>query len=129
MPTFSLRRAVTTVALLAVSVGSVVATLPEPASASPPPFAPRGFSPAGPYRVPDRGDGTGGVPAARVGAGQTLVLHTDPAYHPHAYAVAYNVTAVSPTQATHLTVWPASQPKPATSSINVRAGETRANMV
>lgn len=129
------RRALTAFAVALLSVGTITAALPEHAGASPPPsphsapFAAGGFSAAGPYRVLDTRNGTGGVPAARVGPGQTLVLHTDPAYHPHATAVAYNVTAVNPSQQTHLTVYPASQPKPTSSSINVRAGETRANMV
>lgn len=45
-----------------------------------------------------------------------------------ATAAVVNVTAVDPTADTHLTVWPGGQPRPATSTLNVAAGRTRANL-
>lgn len=53
--------------------------------------------------------GVGGVPAVGVSA------------------VVVNLTGVSPTVDTHLTMYPASFPLPASSNLNLRAGETRAN--
>jgi hypothetical protein len=46
-----------------------------------------------------------------------------------ARAVALNVTAVSPTASTYLTVWPAGGTPPDTSSLNVNQGQTRPNAV
>ena len=46
-----------------------------------------------------------------------------------AAAVALNLTATGPTTDTHLTIWPTSRDQPTASSLNVRAGETRANLV
>lgn len=46
-----------------------------------------------------------------------------------ATSVVLNLTAVNPTLATHLTVWPSGQAKPLVSNINVAGGETRANLV
>jgi hypothetical protein len=43
--------------------------------------------------------------------------------------VVFNATAVSPTSATYLTVWPAGIAKPDNSNLNVVAGETRPNLV
>lgn len=44
-------------------------------------------------------------------------------------AVAVNLTAVGPTAATHITAWPSGFPRPATSNLNLPAGDTRANLV
>ena len=55
--------------------------------------------------------GRGGVPAAGAGA------------------VALNVTATGPTAASFLTVYPAGATRPASSNLNVLAGQTVANMV
>ena len=44
-------------------------------------------------------------------------------------AVVVNLTAVDATQDTHLTVWASGGPKPTSSSINLPAGDTRANLV
>jgi hypothetical protein len=40
-----------------------------------------------------------------------------------ASAVALNITAVDPTRAGFLTVWPSTEPRPQTSSVNVAAGD------
>jgi hypothetical protein len=44
-------------------------------------------------------------------------------------AVVLNVTAVGPSAASHLTVWRAGDPQPATSNVNVAPGRTVANAV
>ena len=46
-----------------------------------------------------------------------------------ASAVVVNVTAVEPTAATYLSLFPTGQPRPATSSLNAPAGSTVANLV
>jgi hypothetical protein len=43
-------------------------------------------------------------------------------------ALLINITAVDPTEPTFITAYAAGQPRPFTSSLNVRAGETRANL-
>jgi serine protease len=55
--------------------------------------------------------GVGGVPASGVSA------------------VLLNVTAVAPTAATYLTVWPAGESMPLASSLNASAGQIVANSV
>ncbi|HEU0131786.1 MAG TPA: MBG domain-containing protein [Mycobacteriales bacterium] len=55
--------------------------------------------------------GRGGVPATGAGA------------------VVLNVTAVAPTTASYLTVWPADAPRPNASNLNPRAGVTAPNLV
>lgn len=65
------------------------------------------------------------------GSGETRSLQVAgvagvPAFAP---VVALNVTAVTPSEATHVTVWPTGQAKPATSSLNVPRGDIRANLV
>lgn len=44
-------------------------------------------------------------------------------------AVALNVTAVTPTSASHITVWPAGSSRPNASNLNFAAGRTTPNMV
>ena len=44
-------------------------------------------------------------------------------------AVVLNVTAVGPTKASHLTVWPSGTARPATSNLNFVPGQTVANRV
>ncbi|GAA5006159.1 right-handed parallel beta-helix repeat-containing protein [Kitasatospora paranensis] len=44
-------------------------------------------------------------------------------------AMVLNITAVDATTDTYLTVWPSRQPRPTTSSLNVRAGKPVANLV
>ncbi|MEJ8642990.1 PKD domain-containing protein [Streptomyces sp. MS1.HAVA.3] len=46
-----------------------------------------------------------------------------------AQAVVLNVTVTGATEDTHLSVWPAGQPRPTTSNVNVRAGGTSSNTV
>ncbi len=98
-----------------------------------PPAPPGGFGsfqPAGPHRIVDTRDGTGG-PAAPLGPGETRALSVDgwPGLPPNGVkAVAVNVTAVSPSADTHLTLWPHGAAMPTTSTTNPAAGETVATM-
>jgi hypothetical protein len=92
------------------------------------------FHPVTPSRLLDTRDGTGvaGAAVAPVGPGQTIDLTVTgrggvPASN--VSAVVVNVTGVGPTAGTHLTVWPARFPKPQTSNLNLRPGETRANLM
>jgi endonuclease YncB( thermonuclease family) len=77
-----------------------------------------------PQRVMDTRLGQGG---ATFSSGEVRNLATGaPA---NATAVALNVTVTNPTQPGYLTVFPAGQGVPATSSLNFEPGETVANMV
>lgn len=86
--------------------------------------------PIAPQRLMDTRDGTGGtsgpirqVPVALgvTGVGGVPVAGVS--------AVLVNVTAVAPTSATYLTVWPAGEAMPLASSLNASAGQTVANSV
>ena len=89
------------------------------------------FNPVGPERLMDTRDGTGGV-TGPVGAGQTVSLPVTggasgiPA---GVTAVVMNVTAVGPTTAGHLIVYPDGTAAPDTSSLNFPAGTTIPNLV
>ncbi|MCX7619481.1 MAG: S8 family serine peptidase, partial [Acidimicrobiales bacterium] len=90
------------------------------------------FHPLTPRRLLDTRDGTGvaGGASAPIGPNSSIDLAVNgiggvPA--DGVTAVVLNVTAVGASAGTHLTVWPARFPKPETSNLNVRAGETRAN--
>jgi hypothetical protein len=76
-------------------------------------------------RVLDTRDGTG-VAAGRLAAGQVLHL-SGPAVPAGAYARFVNVTVTEPEAAGFVTVWPCSASVPGTSTVNFRAGDTRAN--
>jgi hypothetical protein len=87
------------------------------------------LNPLAPARLADSRSGLG-VPAGRVGAGATVSLDVTgvggiPATG--ASAVVVNVTAVGATASTHLTLWASGGSKPATSNVNVAAGQVVAN--
>ena len=44
-------------------------------------------------------------------------------------AVVMNVTSVAPSAGTYVTVWPAGEPRPTASNLNIPPGDTRANLV
>jgi hypothetical protein len=44
-------------------------------------------------------------------------------------AVVLNVTGTDPTDGTYLTAWPAGQPEPTASNLNLGPGQTAANLV
>ncbi|MCX7621945.1 MAG: fibronectin type III domain-containing protein, partial [Acidimicrobiales bacterium] len=84
-----------------------------------------------PRRVLDTRVGLGG-PSSKLGPGQqrqVLVVGTGGVPPSGVNAVVINVTATGPTAPSHLTVWPFGWPMPVASSLNVSAGETRANLV
>ena len=85
------------------------------------------FTPITPVRALDtRGPDEQGP---KVGPGSTTPLDLSSIVPAGATAVSLNVTAVGPTVATYLTVWPAGASKPGTSNVNVVAGQTRPNAV
>jgi alpha-tubulin suppressor-like RCC1 family protein len=94
------------------------------------PAANQGYLAVSPARFWDTRVGPG--PTGQVGPGQSRdVQLTGSAGVPAsgATAVAVNVTAVTPTAGTFVTVWPAGEPKPLASNINLPAGDTRPNLV
>jgi peptidoglycan hydrolase-like protein with peptidoglycan-binding domain len=89
-----------------------------------------GFHPLQPSRVLDTRDGTGG-PAGALAGGvrRDLVLGGAGGVPGGAVAVALNVTAVNPSAAGFLTVWPAGAAQPLASNLNVVPGQTVPNVV
>jgi hypothetical protein len=84
-----------------------------------------------PKRLLDSRDGTGGHHTPW-GPGQTrglTVAGTGTTVPAGATAVVLNVTAVNPEAGTHLTIWPAGQPMPVASNLNVPVGAVRPNLV
>ncbi|MEZ5209163.1 MAG: hypothetical protein R2690_19840 [Acidimicrobiales bacterium] len=77
-----------------------------------------------PTRIIDTRDGTGGS-ATPFGPGVARTIATG--LDPGARTAIVNLTAVAPSADTHLTAW-AAGPVPATSNLNLPAGDTRANL-
>ncbi|MEU9232075.1 hypothetical protein [Streptomyces subrutilus] len=89
------------------------------------------FVPITPSRFLDTRDGTGAT-KARVGPGGVVTLQVAGVKGVPATgvtAVVMNVTAVSPTEAGHVMVYPNGQPKPAVSNLNFSAGQIVPNLV
>jgi uncharacterized membrane protein len=89
------------------------------------------FVAAGPVRILDTRNGTGGY-SAPVGAGQTIsvpVAGVDGVPSSGVTAVVLNVTAVGPTAASFVTVYADGQARPGTSNLDFAAGQTIANLV
>ena len=88
-------------------------------------------SPLPPTRILDTRSGLG-APKARVGAGGVVKLQVAGVGGVPATgvtAVVMNVTVVSPTASSYLTVYPDGQSAPTVSNINVAAGQTLPNLV
>jgi alpha-tubulin suppressor-like RCC1 family protein len=81
------------------------------------------FTSTSPVRVLDTR--TGGP----VGAGGTVVIDLASRVPATATAVVLNVTGVAPTASTFVTAYPGGAPRPTASSLNLDAGEVRANQV
>ncbi len=81
--------------------------------------------PLGPTRTVDTRSGQGG--SRRVAAGSTTRFDLTASLAPQSTAIALNLTAVAPATAGYLTVYPCGRGRPATSSLNFAAGETRPN--
>jgi hypothetical protein len=89
--------------------------------------APTGnFTPLTPARVLDS---RGGSPIGPGGSIEVRVLGAGGVPPSGVSAVVLNLTATRPTTKTFLTVWPAGQPRPDASSLNVVAGQSRPNLV
>ncbi|MEU6309855.1 hypothetical protein [Streptomyces sp. NPDC047014] len=89
------------------------------------------FVPVTPSRFLDTRDGTG-APKARVGAGGVVTLQVAGVKGVPATgvsAVVMNVTAVAPTEAGHVMVYPNGQPRPAVSNLNFTPGQIVPNLV
>jgi hypothetical protein len=89
------------------------------------------FTPLTPSRILDTRLGIG-APRARVGARRTVKLQVDNTAGVPAggvTAVAMNLTAVTPTNAGFVTVYPDSRPLPTVSNLNFSAGQTIPNLV
>lgn len=83
-----------------------------------------------PRRILDTRDGTGGYSTPWGAQTQPVVVAGGTTTVPAgAAAVMLNVTVTNPTATSHLTLWPAGQPKPDSSNLNFSAGETVANAV
>ena len=89
------------------------------------------FNPLPPARIMDTRAGTGGVPKAKLGPGQSLTLQVsgDGNVPIGASAIVVNVTATDPTMPSYLTVYPAGASRPVASNLNFIAGQTIANRV
>lgn len=104
-------------------------TAPPPTVTQPsqPPTAAAGFVPVTPTRLLDTRDAGGPVAA---GAVRTLTVRgAGTPVNGDAEAVVLNVTAVNATTDTFVRVWPSGTATPATSSLNLRAGDTVPNLV
>jgi hypothetical protein len=88
------------------------------------------FTPLVPTRVLDSRKGTGGYDTPW-GAHDTRELQVagTSGVPVHAKAVLLNITGVSPTEATHLTVHPSGGARPLASNLNLPAGDVRAVLV
>jgi len=89
------------------------------------------FKSAGPVRILDTRSGTGGVKAP-VGPNSGISLQVagnNGVPSAGVTAVVLNVTVVSPTKSSYLTVYPDGVARPATSNLNFSAGQTIPNLV
>lgn len=90
------------------------------------------FIPVTPARVLDTRDGTGAGGTQPVGPGATInvtVTGTGGVPASGVVAVVLNVTATQPDAVSHLTAWPAGQPRPLASNLNFVSDQTVPNLV
>ncbi|MFE4264288.1 PKD domain-containing protein [Streptomyces sp. NPDC056883] len=93
-------------------------------------YAPSGYAAGEPRRLLDTR-----ITKAPVLGGVPTTVDLSHVYAPGVYplrsmsAVVVNVTVTDATEDTHLTIWPDSQPRPATSNVNVVKGGTSSNTV
>ncbi|MFI5866695.1 PKD domain-containing protein [Streptomyces sp. NPDC051546] len=94
-------------------------------------YAPSGYVPVGPYRIGDSRDDTPSMPGGTPMSLQVPRGLDRPEFpiSGGVSAVVLNVTVTGASEDSHLTVWPADQPRPATSNVSVRAGATTSNTV
>ncbi|TDV37781.1 RCC1 domain-containing protein [Actinophytocola oryzae] len=111
-----------TAALLTAAV--VVAVPASPAAVAEAPAAGSTYTALSPTRVLDTR--TGGQP---IGPASSTSVDLSGRVPASATAVVFNLTGTEPTANTFLTVSPHGQARPAVSNLNLRVGETRANLV
>jgi Fibronectin type III domain len=88
------------------------------------------YNPILPTRVLDTRYGTGGVPVAPVGPGQTIKIRVAGTTVPStAEAVVLNVVVTNPTAPSYLIVYPTGVTQPLASNLNFMAGQTVPNRV
>ncbi|MER5761965.1 PKD domain-containing protein [Streptomyces sp. NPDC002082] len=94
-------------------------------------YAPSGYVPVGPFRIGDSRDDTPSMPGGAPFSLQVPRGLDRPEFpiSGGVSAVVLNVTVTGASEDSHLTVWPADQPRPATSNVSVRAGATTSNTV
>lgn len=88
------------------------------------------FTPVAPTRILDSRDGTGTPlgPFSPHSSRDVVVAGTPSPVPPAAVGVVVNLTGVASSSPTHLTVWPAGQPLPVASNLNLPAFDVRANL-
>ncbi|WP_157545842.1 hypothetical protein [Hamadaea tsunoensis] len=86
------------------------------------------FRPVAPTRIVDSRTGLGLTSALAANTTGTVSVPAAIA-GADSRALALNVTAVAPTKATYLTVWPSGSPRPTASNVNPAAGKTVPNSV
>jgi hypothetical protein len=72
-------------------------------------------------------DGPNGGPALDAGSSRTFEFAGQCGIPAEAESVALNLTLTGATAPGHITMYPAGEPRPLASTINYRAGQTRAN--
>jgi hypothetical protein len=113
------------VTVLTGALATASATTAGPAAAAETPSA---FTSVPPVRVLDTRWGTGGV-TGPVGPARTVALNLSARLPADTTAVVLNVTGVSPTVSTYVTVFPHGTPRPNASNLNLVAGDIRSNLV
>ena len=126
------RRMILGAVLFAAAVSCIGEALPlRPFAPAPAYAAATGFVGLTPARLLDTRDGTG-APAAAVGPTGVIDLQvTGRGGVPVAgvAAIVLNVTVVSPSANSYVTVWPSGQPRPVASNLNFVPGQTVPNLV
>jgi hypothetical protein len=123
---------VTTLAVIGLSAGAsaapaAVTQVPHAVPAVISPVGETVYHPVTPTRILDTRTSTGGH-AAPLGPGETFNLHVTGGVVPAgATAVAFNLTAVTPTTSGFLTAFPQGTARPGVSNINFTAGQVIAN--
>jgi hypothetical protein len=124
------RRIALAAAALAVAAALGGAPVRQAHGSFTPPAIPEwGYVPLNPQRVLDTRHDLGA--SGPIGPGQTVELQLAgvTGVPDDAPAIVLNITATQPTAATFVTVWPASEPRPDVSNLNVAAGQTAPNLV
>ncbi|MBM0255756.1 Ig domain-containing protein [Micromonospora sp. 4G55] len=94
-------------------------------------FTDRSYTPLSPSRLLDTRSGVGASATGPVGPAKTIEVQIAgrggvPA--DGVGAVVFNLTGTQPTASTYITAYPAGQGRPASSTLNLTAGETRPNL-